>query len=967
MQGKVWHDANLPGFSSGKTVTKEKSKVVTGVDDYDSSDDKQEPEKEVRIIDGKWAPGPKGYLYNESCYLDVSTEYLPLKNDRKTIRKRIFGKLYGIYDGEEVDMGENVEGHIDDKTNTARLTIKKLWYVNNPHYSAWQKDKSVKVQYIVKEISHTLGANKINSPKLELPIENEDPDRWIIFEETAEHIEPDFTYELSKAQSPKNRWIYAFGTTDGKTFSKVWEIRTGSAGKQYATLEIDEGSYAERPDHEQYEDVAFLPALIDGIKVQIYACISDVRLSKERIFNKENGLFSDPLKRCSNIDDNKQAVKNVLSGGEEKIVILNPLLHAESLRKRFGDVYEKWEESRHSSWLAKSEDKKKEKLIYEFGAILLRIFEAIPEYKKHLASGEYPKIYESVEASDKEKERITTEITEKLDKLCRFISSQLFTETCIDYTCLIRKDNDQPQAISDFEDRVGNLIEHLSRFPQGSDTIRNLLPKVKSQKEHSWLQDLILLKNDLWDTNADQQVSDSKPAASGGKQFQNLRKLGDGLVKLFIEGAKSGAGTYKPEEMVCILNKVVKTTGESFKFMIEHVNESRNGVLPFQKVLGSFDKNSFWRIKIEQEQYFGKDSGRDIFSKTLKSDTVKNLLKGLEGIAMLYSIKDHIEKTNSGKADGLDQAAFTLKLLTYFVKNELIKVPYKGEFVKIGGGPIAVANCIMSAYDGYVAFIDGNKQISAKDFDAGIWNKISAVGNFTSAVGYGALAATFFAGAALSSSTIVGIAPGTILAVMGIMISIGGKIMVTQTTNTAMENQILLTSWGIAPVKKLNEISYSELNQQYCKILRIINSFIISINHDSQTAILHLKRLEPETKITIHEITYGVPSSADGSTSDTSVIGTNITLTENNCSFIKKEQNSGVDIQINIAELCPMSEYFVNQRNYVRQFGKQSKPDYIKLIVSIDIYGDGKMVLPDVNKKTLAEKYYDQQVIIKTV
>ena len=160
MPPKVWNDINLPGFSRSKEEEVE-SKRVTGVED--SSPD-EEPDDEVRIVSAEWVPGSKGFQYNEQCFVDVTAEYLV-----ETNRARITGNLFGIYDGVEVDMGLTASGCIDDTTMIARISIPKLYFINNDHYAAWQADKSVSCQYVLKGINHTLGANTIDSPILDMP------------------------------------------------------------------------------------------------------------------------------------------------------------------------------------------------------------------------------------------------------------------------------------------------------------------------------------------------------------------------------------------------------------------------------------------------------------------------------------------------------------------------------------------------------------------------------------------------------------------------------------------------------------------------------------------------------------------------------------------------------------------------------------------------------------------------------
>ncbi len=797
----------------------------------------------------------------------------------------------------------------------------------------------------------------INICKAEDPVEP--VDRWIIFEETAEIIDPDFPYELSKAQAPKYRWIYVFGSQDGSSFSRVWEIRTDRAGKKFATIELTEDNRNSRPLQEPWEDVAFLPGQdSSGKSMKLYACVSDVRLPRKRIFGKSTGLLIKPQKRCYNIDDPKQAAKKLLDGGEEKIVILNTMLHAELLRKRFDDLYPKWEEVRRASWLENDESNKKEKLVYEFGALIIRIIEAYPAYRKHIAPGCYPKLYEQVKSYDEKKTLMTTEITNRIHALCRFLNSEHFAETCKDYISLIRSDSDQRSEFYTFEERVGKLVENITRFQQGVETIKKLLPHVKNKDEHSWLQDLLLLKNDTWSVTGTQHVEDSHQGMSSEKKFQNIRKLGDGAVKLLIEGAKAGAAIYKPEELANILQKVFATTGKSIELGITAVKMTNNSIRPFQKVLGSFDKNSFWRFEFKRQSPY-----ENMFADGLRSAALKKLLLALEGVALIYSLKDHEEKRSTGKAGWLDDANITIKLATYFVKSEMIKVPYKGELVKLGDGPIALANGICALMDCYSSYQAAKKDANEYDLDAEVLNRIAAIGYFTTAVGYGALSATFFAGAALSSSTGIGIAPGLLLAFTGSVIAIGGKVLAAGADNTPIENMLLKTPWGTNPDVSETILTAEVLQKQYMGAIRQINSFSVSINHDTCTATIHLQRLEPTTIITIHEVTFGIPVSADGGRSAKQVVGASIKLSDANCRIIQNNTNRTTDLHVELLNVCQLARSFLQQwKNYFASFGKEPKPDYIKIVITVDMDGNGMILLPDEKKKLVVEKYYGQQI-----
>ena len=332
---------------------------------------------------------------------------------------------------------------------------------------------------------------------------------------------------------------------------------------------------------------------------------------------------------------------------------------------------------------------------------------------------------------------------------------------------------------------------------------------------------------------------------------------------------------------------------------------TNSSIRPFQKVLGSFDKNSFWRFEIKRQSPY-----ENMFADGLRSAALKKLLLGLEGVALIYSLKDHKEKRSAGKAEWLDDANVIIKLATYFVKSEMIKVPYKGELVKLGDGPLTVANGICAVIDFISSLQAINKDAIEHDLDTAVLNGIAALGYFTTAVGYGALSATFFAGAALSSSTGIGIAPGLLLAFTGSVIAIGGKALAAGADNTPIENMLLKTPWGTNPDVSETTLKAGVLQKQYIGVIRLNNSFSVSINHDTCTAMIHLRRLEPTTIIIIYEVTFGIPVSADGERSTTQVVSAIIGLSDVNCRIVQNDTHKTTDLHVDLLNICPSGLVF---------------------------------------------------------
>lgn len=157
-------DINSPTYAPRKkTETRSNKPPITGTESTTGVQDEEVSEPEVRLKSAEWKAGSKGFQYNEPCSLEVKGEYL-----KKTIRAKVVGQLFGMYNGEEYDLLQEIEGFLDDETGIATLELKHLWFIDE-HYQAWQTDKSTPCSYRIKKISHSRGEKEIESPELQMP------------------------------------------------------------------------------------------------------------------------------------------------------------------------------------------------------------------------------------------------------------------------------------------------------------------------------------------------------------------------------------------------------------------------------------------------------------------------------------------------------------------------------------------------------------------------------------------------------------------------------------------------------------------------------------------------------------------------------------------------------------------------------------------------------------------------------
>jgi type VI protein secretion system component Hcp/peptidoglycan hydrolase-like protein with peptidoglycan-binding domain len=793
-------------------------------------------------------------------------------------------------------------------------------------------------------------------------------DRYIVFEETADPIDAQFPYEMSGKEAAKKRWIYAFGSDDGKNYSRVWEIVSDSAGKKFATREVTAENYDPAPDDPVFEDVAFLPAkTANGAAMKFLACLSEIRLPKERLFDQTAGIIAAPTKRCADIDDTAQVARTVAAGGEEYIVLVNWLRVVEKQRRHFNEVYETWQENRRASWLEEDATRKKAKLEYEFGSLVLQVVNALPDYKRQLAPGAYPILHDMAQNFETQKQRDAAEVDLRLGKLCRAIRDDHFTQTCADYISIIQAGDSQFIELYEFENRIGEIVEGLTRFPQGVKTLQDLLPHVESIADQSWLQNLLLLKNDLWSQSNEQLLAPQAQPMTGSKVYQHIRKFGDGLTKVLVEGAKAGANVYSPENMAKTIQKVLRTTGEAIAVQAELVAISNPTVVkPFMSVFANLEKNSFWRFRFEPESPYNNVAAKFLS----KSKGIENLLLGLEGVALVFTMKEWYQKNYSKKATRFDHINTSLKVLTYAIKSGLLKVKFKGEWIKLGKGPVAIGNVVTASLDSYIAFQTAEKEFAGHDTDAALFQQITGVGYAVSALGYAATVMTYIAGAVLASGEAsalsgIGIAPGTLLVFVGAAVSVAGSVMAAYANNTPLEDMLVTCPWGANPDYPVAIISATQFQQQYIKAIRLTNAFIVEINLDTLEVILQIRRLEPETIINLTEIGFSMPRSTDGSISDYVVVGTNIHLTPYNCT-VTRDDNTAWVIKTDLSKLCD-SEYQLLAMKYSSYAapGRSPHPDHVRVKVSIDIEGDGVLVVPDSTRKVVADRSLVGKTILK--
>ncbi len=156
----AWRDVNDVGFSVGKQKEKKPEPKPVDVDDGPQTIEKDEPE--VKLSNGVFIEGPDGFNFNKKCSIQVNAKLL-----KETSRKKISFKTFVIFDGEEEDLGQPLEGFISDD-GIAKADM--MLFYGDKYSQAIGDDPEAKCYYKFKA-NHPKGTGEIESEELEMPYE----------------------------------------------------------------------------------------------------------------------------------------------------------------------------------------------------------------------------------------------------------------------------------------------------------------------------------------------------------------------------------------------------------------------------------------------------------------------------------------------------------------------------------------------------------------------------------------------------------------------------------------------------------------------------------------------------------------------------------------------------------------------------------------------------------------------------
>lgn len=119
-------------------------------------------ENEVQLLEGKWLPGEDGFQFNKKCKVQVKARFL-----KETGRRKVTLSTFIEYEGEEEDLGQQVEIDLNDD-GIAEGEV--MLYYGDKYSDALREKPEAKCHYLFKA-THNTAKNELESEQLEMPQE----------------------------------------------------------------------------------------------------------------------------------------------------------------------------------------------------------------------------------------------------------------------------------------------------------------------------------------------------------------------------------------------------------------------------------------------------------------------------------------------------------------------------------------------------------------------------------------------------------------------------------------------------------------------------------------------------------------------------------------------------------------------------------------------------------------------------
>lgn len=773
-------------------------------------------------------------------------------------------------------------------------------------------------------------------------------DRWFVFREVTRVSETMPAGAISRqrwdVEPAKERFFYLFGVHCDGT-SDVWEVRTDVDGRFRTGLREQRCPRNGSGQDGEYEDavaVAGKDAL--GEPIRYFVMLSEVGLPDNRLFDSVDGIVSDPSRRCADVDDETQSPKWSCSDGTEIVGVMNYLREGRRRRRRYEDLVTQWELFRRPSGLIDEPRARRRRILADLGRLLCGILEARPACRKHLSVSGAKHLHALGSRASKDRIQLCGECGSAADYVCRLVSSQGFRETCLDHLSTMRKVGDQPEEFSLFEDTVGEVIRDITRFPCGVELLCELLPECSSPEQHTWLQRLLLLDNDIVWPDGDRTPA---PDTNGGSPVSDViggtRVLSSGLVDILQEVSRFGITSWRRGRMHRTLENVIMTVEPSLRLKSGLCSvRSIEGVPSALEGRVSGNHGAHWRIEFD-----GPDNaahGR-LLARCVDSTTVARLSAALDAVGILYCLAELSDTDAENRTHGLD----TVNALVDAVSLALECFP------KAGARPLLLLGAVSAGIDALIAGRSAAREFEEHDIDAAVWNLI-AVGGHCLVAGNSVISSYAFIAAACGlSATGVGLLPGLIVAFVGLVAALGAEAVADMADNDAVEEFLLRTPWGIHPERDLEHATTEYLERCYGEIVRVLNRHRVTVGEDMLRVTLWLRTLARETRIVLQEIRM---ASANTGQYDERTVVRDVELTGWSPGQLRDPRTGLFPVRVDLRELMDQDQ---------RRFWEANPPDWISVCSRVDLHGDGVVILPEQGKVLQTSAYGPDNVSERVV
>lgn len=730
----------------------------------------------------------------------------------------------------------------------------------------------------------------------------------------------------------QNKFVYIFRSVPdkGEKVYKLFAIRTGSKKEgYYFTVEdpnkpkddlILEKNFIEGKSSTEIGSL-FCPVFINGKNVALFVCISQIKLSKNRL----KQILKSPEMRCFPIEFSKIVGKeythfrgsifvNEVNGKTEfTVTTFDYIDYAIKLNQKYQRTLNHYEELRHDvklesnfkekdrpeskAELKMSEDnylKTRRMMKFTAGIIMQQIAGkdkngkvSYDEKLKKSLKDNGEELFSFLRAEQQKQKKAAATARLALEGLINIADpgkNPYFEEVCKDY---ITEDTSiKIEYLQMLEEAWGDIIERVpSQFEIGRKFVSNLIGT----------QDPIVGKNGAFDS----------------QNAELVHKISDGTVKVLAALIQSIVTEEKTEKIISHCKSMfLNRFGLEIIEIEEDFSQLRKGS-PAQKVyFKAFIKSDLKRVKSFAIADASNSRWNEIVKKT--PEIAKNIGFCLDIVSFGLSLRKLYDEKSTQSF--LDVSKNSMVLLAFFAD----RFTEAGKKAALKGSVsfAARANFAASIYDTVVNGMEMAKQAGERDADAAFCKGVETAGSACLAV-----AGFLTVIGAASSATVLGAPIGLIFLTAGVGLSIAGSVGFGLTDDEPIEIFFQESPWG---TKGFNlSPSYNKLVDEINYILPRLYSVNVKSEITKGNLILKIypKITKKHSRITLSDMRLGRnPCSPDS-----------VVLSDSdpkNCTVINDKQNG----------LC-----------VTYTIPSQGETNF-KAKLQMDVLGDSTLVLPEKGK-----------------